>query len=174
MNGVLRVLRRVCHDVYVNGLAGSELLPSHVRYLLLRAFPGFDMRRCIIEGGVQWWGSGPVSVGARAFINRGCLINHSGSVTIGDDVALGPGCALITASHETGPASRRAADGTTAPVTVGVGAWLGARVTVMPGVTIGPGAVIGAGSLVLADVPPNTVYAGAPAKFVRDLSADVA
>lgn len=174
MNGVLRVLRRVGHDVYVNGLAGSGLLPSHVRYLLLRAFPGFDMRRCIIEGGVQWWGSGPVSVGARAFINRGCLINHSGAVTIGDDVALGPGCALVTASHELGPGERRAGRGITAPIVVEDGAWLGARVTVMPGVTIGRGAVIGAGSLVLADVPPNTIYAGTPAKLVRDLVADVA
>ena len=45
--------------------------------------------------------------------------------------------------------------------------WLGARVTICPGVTIGEGAIVGAGAVVTKDVPPCTVVAGVPAKVIR-------
>jgi acetyltransferase-like isoleucine patch superfamily enzyme len=54
-------------------------------------------------------------------------------------------------------------------IRVGRGAWVGAGVIVLPGVTIGDGAIIGAGSVVTKDVPPDCIYAGAPAKLVRTL-----
>jgi hypothetical protein len=41
------------------------------------------------------------------------------------------------------------------------------RAIVLMGVTIGEGSVIGAGSVVTKDVPPNTVCAGNPARFVK-------
>ena len=53
------------------------------------------------------------------------------------------------------------------PVKICDKVWLGARVTVCPGVTIGEGAIVGAGAVVTKDVPPRTVVAGVPAKVVR-------
>ena len=47
--------------------------------------------------------------------------------------------------------------------------WLGARVTICPGVTIGEGAIVGAGAVVTKDVPPRTVVAGVPAKIIKEL-----
>ena len=47
--------------------------------------------------------------------------------------------------------------------------WIGANVTIMPGVTIGRCSVIGAGSIVFNNVEPYSVYAGVPAKKIRDL-----
>ena len=44
--------------------------------------------------------------------------------------------------------------------------FIGARSTIMPGVTIGENSIIGACSLVTKDVPPNSVYAGVPAKYI--------
>lgn len=46
--------------------------------------------------------------------------------------------------------------------------WLGANVTVKSGVRIGCGAVIGAGSVVTRDVPPYEIWAGVPARKIRD------
>ena len=43
--------------------------------------------------------------------------------------------------------------------------WLGANVTVLPGVTIGEGSVIAAGAVVTKDVPANMIAAGVPAKL---------
>jgi acetyltransferase-like isoleucine patch superfamily enzyme len=45
--------------------------------------------------------------------------------------------------------------------------WLGINVVVQPGVTIGRGAVVGANSVVVHDVAPYRVVAGAPARVLR-------
>jgi maltose O-acetyltransferase len=58
------------------------------------------------------------------------------------------------------------------PVTIGNGAWLGARCTILPGVNVGEGAIVAAGAVVTHDVPANTMVAGVPARAIRDLSAD--
>jgi maltose O-acetyltransferase len=44
--------------------------------------------------------------------------------------------------------------------------FIGANSTILCNVTIGPNSIVGAGSVVTKDIPPDTVYAGNPAKFV--------
>ena len=58
----------------------------------------------------------------------------------------------------------------TDPVMIGKNCWIGANVTICPGVTIGENSVIGAGSLVLHDVPENSVAAGNPCKVIRSIN----
>lgn len=53
-------------------------------------------------------------------------------------------------------------------VVIGSDVWIGARTVVMAGVTIGDGAVIGTGSIVTKDVPPYSIVAGVPAKFIKN------
>jgi acetyltransferase-like isoleucine patch superfamily enzyme len=52
-------------------------------------------------------------------------------------------------------------------IEIGDGAWLAARVTVLPGARIGRGAVIAAGSVVAGDIPPGAVAGGIPARVLR-------
>ncbi len=52
------------------------------------------------------------------------------------------------------------------PVTIRDNSFVGVNSIIMPNVTIGPNSVVGAGSVVTKDVPPDTVYAGNPAKFI--------
>lgn len=47
--------------------------------------------------------------------------------------------------------------------------WIGANVTILPGVEIGDCAVVGAGSVVTKNVPANTVVAGNPAVVIREI-----
>lgn len=47
--------------------------------------------------------------------------------------------------------------------------WIGANVTILPNIKIGRCSVIGAGSVVISDVESFSVYAGIPAKKIRDL-----
>lgn len=54
----------------------------------------------------------------------------------------------------------------TAPITIERGAWIAADVFVGPGVTIGEGAVVGARSTVLKAVDPMTVVAGNPPRVL--------
>jgi len=58
------------------------------------------------------------------------------------------------------------------PVVIKDGAWLGANVTVMPGVTIGRGALVGAGAVVTHDVLDNTCVVGVPARAIRQLPTE--
>lgn len=48
-------------------------------------------------------------------------------------------------------------------------AWLGAGCIIFPGVKVGRCAVIGAGSVLRTDAEPYGVYAGVPARKIRDL-----
>lgn len=52
--------------------------------------------------------------------------------------------------------------------TIGNDVWIGNRVLVLQGVTIGDGAVVGAGSVVTKDIPPYEIWAGNPAKKIKD------
>ena len=47
--------------------------------------------------------------------------------------------------------------------------WLGARVTILPGVNIGNRVIVAAGSVVVKDIPSNCIVGGNPAKFIKEL-----
>ncbi len=55
------------------------------------------------------------------------------------------------------------------PVRICSGAWIGFNATILPGSTVGRCSVVAANSLVRGDVEPKAVYAGVPAKKIRDL-----
>jgi len=55
------------------------------------------------------------------------------------------------------------------PVRICKRVWVGGHSKVLKGVTIGENSVIGAGSIVTRDVEPNSLYAGVPAKKIKDI-----
>ena len=54
-----------------------------------------------------------------------------------------------------------------APIVIEDHVWIGLNVTILKGVRIGTGAVVAAGAVVTADVPPNTLVGGVPAKALK-------
>lgn len=52
-------------------------------------------------------------------------------------------------------------------IRVGRHVWLGMDCILLPGVTVGDGAIVGIRAVLTADVPPNAVAAGVPARVVR-------
>ena len=52
-------------------------------------------------------------------------------------------------------------------VIIGHDVWIGQNVLISQGVNIGTGSIIGMGSIVTKDIPPYSIYAGNPAKFIR-------
>ena len=106
-------------------------------------------------------------IGRRVFINAGCRFQDQGGIYIGDDVLVGHNCVIATINHLEEPARR--GDMTTRPVRIGNRVWIGANVTILPGVTVGDGAILAAGAVVTKDVAPRTVVGGVPAKVLKRL-----
>ncbi|MFC7450651.1 acyltransferase [Rhodococcus daqingensis] len=153
----------------INIVQSWRLVPVWLRILLLLA------------GGAKVWGAGiyagchfggkDIRMGLGTFVNRGVFFDGTAPITLGRQVAVGHQVAFITSTHEMGPADGRGGRVYDLPIAVGDGCWIGARATVLPGVTIGPGCMIGAGAVVTKDCEPNGLYAGNPARRVRDLPA---
>ena len=148
-------------DVVVNGVIGARIIPPHLRWRILRLI-GMQVERCLVAPR-SFFGSRKVTIGRGAAINVGAFIDGSGHVTLGEKVYLGPEVMIITSTHDIEGPARRAGTTRSLPVTIGAGSWLGARVTVMPGVTIGEGCMIASGAVVTKDCKPNSLYAGVPA-----------
>lgn len=111
-----------------------------------------------------------VTVGQQCFINFGATILAQAPVTLGDHVMIGPNCSLITVGHPVNDHEMRKGGWEIArPISIGDNTWLGANVTVLPGVSIGQDCVIGAGALVTRDVPDRSLVLGAPGRVVRVL-----
>jgi maltose O-acetyltransferase len=91
------------------------------------------------------------------------------TVTIGDDVQIGPNVQLLTATHPLEPGPRRDKWEAAEPIVIGDNVWLGGGVIVCPGVRIGADTVVGAGSVVTRDLPGRVVAVGSPARVIRDL-----
>lgn len=72
-------------------------------------------------------------------------------------------------THEIGDSRKRAGKPIGKDIVIKNGSWIGARVTILPGVTVGEGCIIAAGSVVTKDCLPNTMYGGVPAKFIKSL-----
>ena len=55
------------------------------------------------------------------------------------------------------------------PCEIGDYVLIGANSVILEGVNIGNGSVIAAGSVVTHNIPPDTVYGGSPAKFIKNV-----
>jgi maltose O-acetyltransferase len=108
-------------------------------------------------------------IGARTFVNFGLVALDVATITIGDDVQIGPNVQLLTPTHPVEPDERRARLESARPIVIGDNVWLGGGVIVLPGVTIGANSVVGAGAVVTADLPNNVVSVGNPARIVRSV-----
>ena len=108
-----------------------------------------------------------IKIGKRVFINAGCQFQDQGGIEIGDDVLIGPQTIIATLNHDPDPEKRGGMFAK--PVKIGNKAWLGARVTICPGVTIGEDSIVAAGAVFTKDVPPRTVVAGVPAKIIKTI-----
>ena len=102
-----------------------------------------------------------LTIGDYSHINRDCIVDSRGGLTIGDNVSISHRVNIMTGGHDARDAHFV---GVFKPIVIEDYAWLGVGCTVLQGVTIGRGAVVSAGAVVTKDVAPYDVVAGVPAK----------
>ncbi len=111
-----------------------------------------------------------LTIGEYSHINRGCLLDARGSITIGDNVSISHHVSIMSGSHDYNSKSFR---GRFLPIKIEDYAWIGNNATILQHVTIGKGAVVCAGAVVTKDVEPFSVVAGIPAKKIRERNKNI-
>ena len=111
-------------------------------------------------------------VGADCFVGDECLLDLAEGIRLEEHVTLAERVVILTHTNVGYPDHplQRYFPASAAPVVLRRGSFVGASVTILPGVTIGPEAFVAAGSVVTEDVPARTLVAGVPARRLRELA----
>ena len=112
--------------------------------------------------------NGSISLGNYILISPGTSIRSAESIDIGDSTMIASDV-VITDSDWHGIYDRTDYVATPKPIKIHKNVWIGERSIILKGTQIGENSIIGAGSVVHGDIPPNSVYAGNPAKEVKKL-----
>lgn len=170
MSAALVVLDRIWRDFFVNWLAAGPLVINPVRGVLMRLY-GIRVPLHGIRPGSHFGGR-DIVIGEGTFVNYRCFFDGSAPIRIGKRCGIGMEAMFCTSTHVLGGPEERAGSVDPKPITVGDGCWIGTRSVLLPGVTVGDGCVIGAGAVVNRDCAPNGLYAGVPARRIRDLPTE--
>jgi putative colanic acid biosynthesis acetyltransferase WcaF len=142
-----------------------SLLPSSsVRRVLLRLFGARVGAGVVVKPGVRVKYPWHLSIRDHSWLGEDCWIDNLAGVSIGANVCISQGAYLCTGNHDW---SDPAFGLIVRPISIGNGAWVGAKVLIAPGVSLGEGAVAAAGSIVTRDIPAYEIHAGNPATFIR-------
>jgi galactoside O-acetyltransferase len=110
-------------------------------------------------------------IGDDVLLNVGVMINADcgGTILIGSRVLIGPYTVIRAANHRIDDVNVPIISQGHEPGSIVIedDVWIGAHVTILPGVSIGRGAVIAAGSVVTRNIPAMAVAAGCPANVLR-------
>ena len=128
-----------------------------------------------------YWKRLGVVMGEGTYANLGlCVVPNDNEVCveIGDHVSISPNVTFICCEsanngnriNEIPYVSERITRG--GNVVVEDDVWIGANATILSGVRVGTCSVIGAGSVVTKDIEPYSIYAGVPARRIRDLNTE--
>lgn len=116
-----------------------------------------------------------LQVGSGVYIGPECLIDVAGRVEIGARSCISARSNIVSHSDPNSshgnenarrfPPSRRG-------VVIGSDVWLGLGTTVLEASKVGDRCVVAAGSLVRGELSADSLYAGVPARKVRDLRGE--
>ncbi|MBO0387402.1 acyltransferase [Staphylococcus simulans] len=112
-----------------------------------------------------------ISIGNNVSIHDLCYIDGYGKINIGDNVSIAHNSSILSTNHtwkdtdlpiKYNPVER-------GKVVIGNDVWIGCGVRLLSNISIGQRSVVAAGSVVNRDVESNSVYAGVPAKKIKDI-----
>jgi acetyltransferase-like isoleucine patch superfamily enzyme len=109
-------------------------------------------------------------IGDHTWIGQQCFFHSAGGLRIGKAVGIGPKVTILTSQHQ---ALDRDVPVYFSPiefaeVVLEDGCDIGAGAILLPGVRVGEGAIVGAGAVVTHNIPPYEIWAGVPARKIRE------
>ncbi len=112
-------------------------------------------------------GVGDLIIGHHTRIGLGCTV--IAPVTIGNHVLLAQNIVISGLNHNYEDIRKTIHEQgvSTSPIVIEDDVWIGANSVITAGVTIGKHSVVAAGSVVTKSIPPYSVWAGTPAKMMK-------
>lgn len=111
-------------------------------------------------------GSGDIVIGARSYINSGCVLYSGNGIIIGNDVAIAANCTFAPVNHAYDKKDVLIRDQRFKAGKGGIiiedDVWIGAGCVLLDGTILRKGCVIGAMSLARGEVEAYGIYAGNP------------
>lgn len=115
---------------------------------------------------------GNLTIGNNVGISNSSIVSFC-KIDIEDNVLIGGDCKIYDSDfHSINPEARKMPNDIyykSLPVTIKSGAFIGAASIILKGVVIGKNSVVGAGSVVTKCIPDNQIWAGNPAKFIKNI-----
>lgn len=153
--------------------SSAEIMPNRFIKLLANFYPDARIRKLYFSKlGVVMGENTFANLGMRIAIND---VSDEPKIIIGNNVSIAPNVTFVAESCANNGREVNAIDyvkdrlSVNGKIIVEDEVWIGASVTILHNVTIGRCSVIGAGSVVTKDVEPYSIYAGVPARKIRNL-----
>ena len=107
-------------------------------------------------------------IGDNVGIQTGFCIDGEGACYLGNNIAIGKECLIITSNHDyEGDMLPFNPRGIKKDVHIDDNVWIGSRVMILPGTHICEGAIIQGGSVVHGEIPKCAIAGGNPAKVFK-------
>jgi len=114
-----------------------------------------------------------LQVGDHCYLGREFFLDLQDQIVIEDHVTISHRVMILTHTDAgASPLRDQYIPASQSPVVIRRGAYIGANVTILEGVEIGESSIVGAGAVVTRSVPPATVVAGVPARFIKNLGSE--
>jgi acetyltransferase-like isoleucine patch superfamily enzyme len=112
---------------------------------------------------------GDIEIADGANIGFNCEIFSASRVTVGERVLMAAYAYIVGGDHNYSDPTKSVLEQsrTSAGVSIGAGAWIGAGAKLLDGVVVGERAIIGAGAVVREHVPAFAVAVGIPARIIQ-------
>ena len=110
-------------------------------------------------------------IGSNTTIGRSAFFDLRGKIRIENNCTIAMDVMILTHTNVGNIPIQEDIPEKIGNVAIHGGVYIGAGTLLIASVDIGKNSAIGAGSVVIRDVPPNSLYAGIPAKKIRGLSA---
>jgi acetyltransferase-like isoleucine patch superfamily enzyme len=169
-----RIIRKLGFRAYLLGMRLDGRIMRLWRRKALEIATGRPLPGLYIGSDVRIFDTENLVIGRNVSLHCWSFISAQGGLTIGDDVAIGHGCSILTTEHgfDDPAVAIKWQPITRHPVTIGDDVWIGANVTILAGVTIGPRSIIAAGAVVTRSFPEgHVIIGGVPAREIRRLPA---
>lgn len=153
----------------------TNWLPDNICFLRFRGWlVHFFLRKCgtnlRVGRNVTFYNPSSIYIGNDVCIALGCWFSADEKIVIEDEVLIGPYNVFASSNHSRNGGGYRYGHPIRKPIILKKGCWIGAHCTITAGTTIGTGVCVAANSFVNKELKDNCLYAGNPAKCIKELN----